>query len=485
MAETAAILSPAKRVLLPDLRAGCSLAATITAEDVRKWKAQFPGYIAVGYVNTTAEVKAELDYCCTSGNVLDVIDAIPEEQGHSLPARLLPGRARAADAAGPQRRGVDGRVPRAQAGIRPETLNAVAAGASRRRGAGASRVRLRRPADLCDGHGRHEARGPAHRLDRADDPAGARAAGQRSSSSPPRPASCTGCSRWTPGEAVLAADPEAVCAFMKTITLENMRDSLLLDRYHVTVPSRHRGAGTRGGGPDGGARPGRRPQAGRLTCRSCPPTCWSRMPANSPAGALAEDGARDVTTLVTTGPTVEAEASIEVRSDTVLAGSRYADAVLAACGLPSAFWQFHDGDRMLAGTHAGTLHGSLRAILLAERSLLNLLQRACGIATQTRRYVDAVAAHVGAHPPHPKDRARPEAVRRRRGSRRRRGAAPHRPVAVRHGEGQPLAGARGGAPDTARRAGPGEGTRRDGTVRGSGIAGAGRRGVRRRAPPGS
>ena len=54
MAETAAILSPHKRVLLPDLRAGCSLAATITAEDVRQWKAKFPGYVAVGYVNTTA-----------------------------------------------------------------------------------------------------------------------------------------------------------------------------------------------------------------------------------------------------------------------------------------------------------------------------------------------------------------------------------------------------------------------------------------------
>ena len=81
MAETAAILSPQKRVLLPDLRAGCSLAATITAEDVRQWKAKFPDYIAVGYVNTTAEVKAELDYCCTSGNVLDVIDAIPADKG--------------------------------------------------------------------------------------------------------------------------------------------------------------------------------------------------------------------------------------------------------------------------------------------------------------------------------------------------------------------------------------------------------------------
>src|SRR5689334_24421750 len=81
MAETAAILSPKKRVLLPDLKAGCSLAATITADQVRHWRAEFPDYVAVGYVNTTAEVKAELEYCCTSGNVLEVIDAIPADKG--------------------------------------------------------------------------------------------------------------------------------------------------------------------------------------------------------------------------------------------------------------------------------------------------------------------------------------------------------------------------------------------------------------------
>ncbi len=81
MAETAAILSPEKRVLLPDLRAGCSLADTITAEDVRRWRAEFPDYLAVGYVNTTAAVKAELDYCCTSGNAVEVIDALPEDRG--------------------------------------------------------------------------------------------------------------------------------------------------------------------------------------------------------------------------------------------------------------------------------------------------------------------------------------------------------------------------------------------------------------------
>jgi quinolinate synthase len=80
MAETAAILSPEKTVLLPDLRAGCSLAASITADELRDWKAQHPGAVVVSYVNTTAEVKAESDYCCTSGNARNVIEAIPPDQ---------------------------------------------------------------------------------------------------------------------------------------------------------------------------------------------------------------------------------------------------------------------------------------------------------------------------------------------------------------------------------------------------------------------
>jgi quinolinate synthase len=80
MAETAAILSPEKTVLLPDLEAGCSLAATITADDLRKWKAEYPGAVVVSYVNTTAEVKALSDYCCTSGNAEGIINAIPQGQ---------------------------------------------------------------------------------------------------------------------------------------------------------------------------------------------------------------------------------------------------------------------------------------------------------------------------------------------------------------------------------------------------------------------
>ena len=80
MAETAAILSPEKTVLLPDLGAGCSLAASITGDELREWKAKHPGAVVVSYVNTTADVKAETDYCCTSGNAQQVIEAIPEDQ---------------------------------------------------------------------------------------------------------------------------------------------------------------------------------------------------------------------------------------------------------------------------------------------------------------------------------------------------------------------------------------------------------------------
>jgi len=79
MAETAAILSPDKTVLLPDLGAGCSLAATIDADQLRAWKAEHPSAVVVSYVNTTAEVKAETDYCCTSGNAVEVVNAIPAE----------------------------------------------------------------------------------------------------------------------------------------------------------------------------------------------------------------------------------------------------------------------------------------------------------------------------------------------------------------------------------------------------------------------
>jgi len=244
MAETAAILSPQKRVLLPDLRAGCSLAATVTAEDVRRWKAQFPGYIAVGYVNTTAEVKAELDYCCTSGNVLDVIDAIPEDKGILfLPDFFLGAHVRRMR---PERR-VEVWLGECHVhkGIRAETLNAA-------RARYPDAEVLVHPECGCAGqliyemgHGDVKAEG----LHIASTEGMIRAVTERPVS---RfiVATETGIihrmEQMAPEKEFIPADPEAQCAFMKTITLTGMRDSLLLDRYHITVPpdiaNRARGA---------------------------------------------------------------------------------------------------------------------------------------------------------------------------------------------------------------------------------------------------
>jgi quinolinate synthase len=77
MAETAKILAPDKTVLIPDANAGCSLADSITADQLRAWKAEHPGAVVVSYVNTTAAVKAETDVCCTSSNAVEVVESIP------------------------------------------------------------------------------------------------------------------------------------------------------------------------------------------------------------------------------------------------------------------------------------------------------------------------------------------------------------------------------------------------------------------------
>lgn len=89
MAETAKILNPQKMVLIPDLRAGCSLAESITGEDVRKLRAQYPGVPAVCYVNTSAEVKAECDACCTSSNAVTVVESMGSDKVIFLPDEYL------------------------------------------------------------------------------------------------------------------------------------------------------------------------------------------------------------------------------------------------------------------------------------------------------------------------------------------------------------------------------------------------------------
>ncbi|HET7599616.1 MAG TPA: quinolinate synthase NadA [Gemmatimonadales bacterium] len=234
MAETAKILSPSKKVLLPDLRAGCSLAATITAEQVRQWKAKFPGYVTVGYVNTTAEVKAELDYACTSGNVLDVIDAIPADKGVLfLPDFFLGSHIRRMR---PERR-VEVWLGECHVhrDINPQTLEL-------QRDAHPDAEVLVHPECGCAGqliYAMGQGDISAENLHIASTEGMIRLVRER----PARTfiiATETGIMhrmrQEAPGKAFVAADPEAVCAFMKTITLEGVRDSLRLDRYEITVP---------------------------------------------------------------------------------------------------------------------------------------------------------------------------------------------------------------------------------------------------------
>lgn len=89
MAETAKILSPEKTVLIPDRNAGCPMADTITLEELRDFKAKYPGIPVVAYVNTTAEIKSEVDVCCTSGNALNVVRNFPAEKMLFVPDRNL------------------------------------------------------------------------------------------------------------------------------------------------------------------------------------------------------------------------------------------------------------------------------------------------------------------------------------------------------------------------------------------------------------
>ncbi|HSE66420.1 MAG TPA: carboxylating nicotinate-nucleotide diphosphorylase [Gemmatimonadales bacterium] len=106
--------------------------------------------------------------------------------------------------------------------------------------------------------------------------------------------------------------------------------------------------------------------------------------------ALAEDGPRDITSELTVPTHLTGNAVIEFRSAGIVAGLPYADAVAAECGLGRIRWDASEGDRLFSQAVIGTMQGDLRAILRAERPLLNLLQRASGIATLTSMYVDAV-----------------------------------------------------------------------------------------------
>jgi quinolinate synthase len=234
MAETAAILSPGKTVLLPDLAAGCSLASTIDADQLRAWKAEHPGAVVVAYVNTTAEVKAESDYCCTSGNAVEVVNAIPADQEILfLPdmflgahVRRLTGRTNIHVWMGEchVHAGIDpehisrtrAQHPGAEFLIHPEcgcatsVVEAISAGAVDPNGAHilSTEGMIRRPSQSKqDTFIVATEIGILHRLRREN-----------------------------PTKHFIAANDRASCAYMKVTTLPKVRDALVYDQFRITVP---------------------------------------------------------------------------------------------------------------------------------------------------------------------------------------------------------------------------------------------------------
>ncbi len=235
MAETAAILSPSKTVLLPDLAAGCSLADTITAEQLRAWKAEHPGAVVVSYVNTSAAVKAESDWCCTSGNAIEVINAIPaDKEILFLPDMFLGAHVRRVT--GRQNIHVWMGECHVHAGIDPEHINrqraahpgaeflihpecgcatpaveAVSAGAISAEGVQilSTEGMINRPKQSAnDTFIVATEVGILHRLRRAN-----------------------------PGKTFIAASEQAVCAFMKVTTLPKVKRALETMQHQVTVPA--------------------------------------------------------------------------------------------------------------------------------------------------------------------------------------------------------------------------------------------------------
>src|SRR5216117_887981 len=234
MAETAAIANPDKRVLIPDPGAGCSLAATIQAADVRAWRATHPDGVVAAYVNTAAAVKAEADYCCTSGNAVAVINALPPD----VPVLFLPDVY-----LGNYLRKVTGRSLdvwlgecHVHAGLTRETLE-------QRRTENPDAEFLVHPECGCVTSAMYYAETEGEIAAGRTHIVSTEQMMRRARVSPARRfvvATETGVlhrlRRENPEKEFLAARESAECRYMKMITLENLRDSLRDLKHEVSVP---------------------------------------------------------------------------------------------------------------------------------------------------------------------------------------------------------------------------------------------------------
>jgi quinolinate synthase len=240
MAETASILCPGKRVLIPDLDAGCSLADSITAEQLGTWKAKHPGAVVVMYVNTTAEVKAETDYCVTSANAVRVVEHILAEHGADTEILFGPDMflgAYVEKTIGRSLHVWDGEC-HVHAGIRPSDVRAV-------RDAHPGADFLIHPECGCStsvmeyvASGDIEGEG-VHMLSTGGMLAYARAdhAGHRTAIVATETGMLHPLRAADPDTDFVAANEAASCRFMKMITLPKLRDALRDGVHEVRVPA--------------------------------------------------------------------------------------------------------------------------------------------------------------------------------------------------------------------------------------------------------
>jgi quinolinate synthase len=226
MAETAKILSPDKTVLIPDLAAGCSLADSITADQLRAWKARYPGAVVVSYVNTSAAVKAESDYCCTSGNVKAVIDSIPADQEILFLPDLYLGLW--AERVTGRRLHIWMGECHVHAGIGPRDIDRVV------REAPGDEL-LVHPECGCASQAMAFAGKQTHILSTEGMLDFARASRRRRFQVATEVGILHRLHKELPGKRFEPVNAEAVCRFMKKITLEKLHDSLRDWRFEVTV----------------------------------------------------------------------------------------------------------------------------------------------------------------------------------------------------------------------------------------------------------
>jgi quinolinate synthase len=252
MAETASILCPQKTVLIPDLDAGCSLAASIDAEQLAEWRASYPEGVVVMYVNTTAEVKALTDYCCTSANAVDVVRHIYDTHGPDTEILFGPDMwlgAYVEKELGKRMHVWDGEC-HVHAGIRPSDIDATRAAhpdadflIHPECGCTTSIMEYVAAGDVsAEGVHMLSTGGMLRYADDLEKLAGGRVDGQANATESPREAVVateTGMlyplEMAAPDVKFIPANAEASCVYMKMITLQKLRDALRDTKFEVRV----------------------------------------------------------------------------------------------------------------------------------------------------------------------------------------------------------------------------------------------------------